>query len=112
MFHVLLMLTQAALAYFDLRRALLAVAVVFFLLNAGLTFVSVKLGVEYHGYGYALATLLTFAFAFIVTALRVGRLPYLTFIANNSALHALRVKRTQGNGDASDRHTSVQAQRA
>ena len=86
LFHVLLLLTQAALAYFDLRRALLAVTTVFFVLNAGLTALSVQFGEEYHGYGYGLAALLTFALAYVITASSLARLPYLTFVANNAAV--------------------------
>jgi len=111
LFHVLLLLTQAALAYFDLRRALLTVTALFLVLNAGFTIVSVWLGEEYHGYGYGLATFLTFAVAFVVTALRVGRLPYLTFIANNAALRSQRAERTAGYGDASAGQASAQPQR-
>lgn len=93
LFHVLLLLTQAALAYFDLRRTLLAITTVFLVLNAGLTLLTVHLGEEYHGYGYGLATLLTFAVSFAVTTMRVDRLPYLTFIANNAALRTRRAPR-------------------
>jgi uncharacterized membrane protein len=86
LFHVLLLLTQAALAYFDLRRELLFTTAVFLLLNAGLTGASVWLGEEYHGYGYGLATLLTFTLTLVIAIVRVAQLPYLTFIANNAAV--------------------------
>jgi uncharacterized membrane protein len=90
LFHMLLTLTQTVLAYLDLRRALLAVTTTFLVLNATLTFAATRLGAEYYGYGYALATLLTFMVSYAVVVLRVARLPYLTFIANNTAVRAPR----------------------
>lgn len=86
LFHMLLISALAVLAYFDLRAPLLCVTLAFFVLNAGLTAVSAMLGVEYHGYGYCLAALLAFALAYYLALTRVGRLPYLTFVANNPAL--------------------------
>jgi uncharacterized membrane protein len=87
-FHVLLILMLAVLAYFDLRRALLWVVSVFLVLNAGLTLASLRLSVEYQGYGYFLASLLTAAFALYLVVVNIVRLPFLTFVANNSALRA------------------------
>ena len=86
LFHMLLISALAVLAYFDLRASLLCVAVAFFALNAGLTAVSARLGVEYHGYGYCLAALLAFALAYYLASARVGRLVYLTFVAHNPAV--------------------------
>lgn len=86
LFHMLLIAALAVLAYFDLRAELLMVSGTFLVLNASLTAVSIVLGVEFHGYGYAIATLLTFALAYHLASSRVDRLLYLTFVANNPAL--------------------------
>ena len=86
LFQSLLLFTLVIISYFDLRRVLLAVTAVFFFLNATLTWVFIPLGVGYQGYGYFLATLLSFVFAYAMAARRISRLPYITFIANNPAL--------------------------
>lgn len=86
LFHALLLFVFVVIAYFDLRRVLLAVTIVFFALNAGLTLATVHLGPEYYGYGYFLGTLLTLLFAYFAVASRIARLPYLTFVANNPGL--------------------------
>lgn len=86
LFHALLMFVMVVIAYFDLRRVLLAVAVVFFVLNAALTLATLWLGPEYYGYGYFLGALLTLVFAYLAVAQRLARLPYLTFVANNPGL--------------------------
>lgn len=86
LFHVLLILMLSVLAYFDLQRALLKTATVFLALNAGLTLGSLGLSPEYQGYGYFMASLLSFAFALHTVAVHLERLPYLTFVGNNPAL--------------------------
>ncbi|TPG57706.1 hypothetical protein EAH89_09745 [Roseomonas nepalensis] len=86
LFHVMLLSTLVVVAYFDLRRVLLAVTAFFFLSNAGLTLAALWLGFGYDGYGYFLSTLATLIFALSLTIPRVLRLPYMTFIANNPGL--------------------------
>jgi uncharacterized membrane protein len=86
MFHVLLLAVMIAISYFDLRRLLLSVSMVFFLLNAGLTWGALWLGLGYHGYGYLMATLLSLIYAYSAAASCILRLPYMTFIANNRGL--------------------------
>jgi uncharacterized membrane protein len=74
------------LSYFDLRRELVRVTMVFFTLNAGLTWVTLWLGLGYEGYGYAGATLLSLIYAYSLVSSRIALLPYMTFIGNNRAL--------------------------
>ncbi len=85
-FHGLIIFLSTLLAYFDLRRLAIMIQVLFLLLNGGLTFVSVKLGFAFYGYGYFLACLFTFFVAFFVSARAFLNLPYLTFIKNNPSL--------------------------
>ena len=55
-------------------------------LNGGLTWVTLEMGFAWYGYGYFLASLLTFVLAYGLCAWNVGRLPYLTFVRNNSSV--------------------------
>ena len=50
---------MVVISYFDLRRVLVSVAVVFFTLNASLTIGVLWLGLGYVGYGYFVAALLS-----------------------------------------------------
>lgn len=93
-FHVLLMVCLSALAYFDRTRWMAAVAALFFALNAGLTAVGVGLGEAYHGWGYAVAALLSFAVAFYVASNTIARLPYMTFVASNPSVRSPQPPRT------------------
>jgi uncharacterized membrane protein len=86
LFHVLLLCVMVVLSYFDLRRELVRVTLVFFTLNAGLTSVTLWLGLGYEGYGYAGATLLSLIYAYSLVSSRIALLPYMTFIGNNRAL--------------------------
>jgi uncharacterized membrane protein len=86
LFQSLLLFTLVIISYFDLRRVLLAATAVFFFLNGTLTWVFIPFGVGYQGYGYFLATLLSFVFAYAMAARRISRLPYVTFVANNPTL--------------------------
>jgi uncharacterized membrane protein len=74
------------LAYFDLRRLVLAVYAVFLATNLGFTWATRAMGYPYYGYGYFMASLVTLVFAYVLTARSVQRLPYLTFVANNPSL--------------------------
>jgi uncharacterized membrane protein len=86
LFHVLLMFVGIVLAYFDLRKLMLMVQVVYLILNGLLTWVTLELGFAWYGYGYFLASLLTFVLAYGLCARNVGRLPFLTFVRNNSSV--------------------------
>jgi uncharacterized membrane protein len=88
LFNSLLMSLSAVLAYFDLRRRLLAVNLLFLGLNALLTAWSMSRGFAWYGYGYFLAALLSCVVAFALVSSSIARLPYLTFIGNNAALRA------------------------
>jgi len=86
LFQALMMFTTVILAYFDLRRLVLAVYVVFLATNLGFTWFTRSLGYPYYGYGYFLASLVTLVVAYVLTARSVARLPYITFVANNPSL--------------------------
>jgi uncharacterized membrane protein len=86
LFHALLMFATVILAYFDLRRRVLAVYLVFLATNLGFTWIARGLGYPYYGYGYFLASLVSLVFAYALTVRSVTRLPYITFVANNPSL--------------------------
>ncbi len=86
MFHGLIMFACILLAYFDLRRDMLMVNLIFFGLNAAFTAVTLNLGFPYYGYGYFLAALATFLFAYGLVARRLADLPYLTFVKQNQSV--------------------------
>jgi polysaccharide biosynthesis protein PelG len=87
LFHVLLLFAMVVLFYFDLRRILVIVALVFFATNGLFTYAQVALGLAYPGYGYFLASVVSLICAYAMTARALARLPYMTFIGNNPGLH-------------------------
>lgn len=86
LFHAFILFCGIILSYFDLRKRLLAVYLVYFVLNLVCTWVGREAGFVYYGYGYFLASLITFLVAYVLTASSVARLPYLTFVGNNPGL--------------------------
>lgn len=84
--HVLLLFLTIVLSYFDLRRKMLYVSLVFLVTNATFTYISAQMGFEYYGYGYFLSCLVTLLYAYAVTAHEVLRLPYLSFVLNNASV--------------------------
>ena len=75
------------IAYFDMREILLGVTGLFFLSNAILTVVFIPCGAAWTGYGYFLASLLSFTVAALASVWSIKRLPYMTFVANNPGIH-------------------------
>ena len=82
-FHVLIMLASIILTYLDLRRFNLALQLLFLVLNGVFTYISMRLGFSFYGYGYFLATLITFVASYVVVIYALRKLPYLSFIGNN-----------------------------
>jgi polysaccharide biosynthesis protein PelG len=66
--------------YLDKRREVLATVALLSVLNVLLSMVSLRLGVVFYGYGFALAILVTLAFALAVLERKLGRLEYETFM--------------------------------
>jgi polysaccharide biosynthesis protein PelG len=85
-FHTLLLFAMILIAYFDLRRILLGVTCLFFASNATFTLAFIPLGAPWTGYGYFLASLLSFIVACLASIWCIKRLPYMTFIANNPGI--------------------------
>lgn len=85
-FHVFHLFISVFLSYFDNRKGALTVAATFLVTNGLFTAISLKLGYPFYGYGYFLASLTTFLVSAVILESFVRKLPYNTFIANNTAL--------------------------
>ena len=85
-FHVLTMFLVIMLSYFDNRKASLFIQAVFMISNLLFSIISMKMGFTYYGYGYFMATLITFITAFIITMTYIARLPFHTFITTNTSV--------------------------
>ncbi|MEE9418824.1 MAG: exopolysaccharide Pel transporter PelG, partial [Desulfatiglandaceae bacterium] len=77
--QVLLALNIIILFYFDLRRTVLAVTTVFLVSNAGLSYVTTRLGIQFYGYGFTYACLVSLLFSFYLLNSKVRDLEYITF---------------------------------
>ena len=85
-FQVLLMAMMIILSYFDQRRIALRIQLFFLGSNALLTFISMRAGFRFYGYGYFIACLATFTVTFIALSRSLKSLPYQTFVLNNSSV--------------------------
>ncbi len=85
-FHALFLFVCVILSYFDLRRDLVRVNLVFLAANAGLTWAFLPLGYPFYGAGYFAAAMIAFLAAYLVLVARVRRLPYLTFVRQNASV--------------------------
>jgi len=86
LFHSFTMFSMIILSYFDVRMKVLAVATVFFLSNGILTWFSLAMGVAWYGWGYAVASMISFGVAYVLVARHISRLPYETFMVNNASI--------------------------
>ncbi len=78
--QILTLFLLILLAYFDYRIGAMMIQILFFVSNALFTFISMKMGFPYYGYGYFLSTLLTFVVAAIVVDNYDRKLPYNAFL--------------------------------
>ena len=78
--QVALLAVMNVFFYLDKRREVLITVTLLSLLNIGLSVLSLRLGVAYYGYGFALAMLITVVFALRMLEYKLGRLEYETFM--------------------------------
>lgn len=83
LFQVIFLYILIILIYFEVKREVLLLQFFFFLSNAVFSFISLKLGFPFYGYGYFFSTLLSMSGAYIFAIYKLRDLPYLTFIQNN-----------------------------
>ncbi|MFQ5849288.1 MAG: exopolysaccharide Pel transporter PelG [Candidatus Binatia bacterium] len=86
LFHFLFLYLTIILQYFDFRRVVLILQLVFLIANATLTMVSMKMGFVLYGFGYLLSCLLTFCVTYIVADHFLRQLPYETFVRHNPSI--------------------------
>jgi len=77
--QVLLALTIIILFYFDLRRPVLVVSSIFLISNAGLSFLTTRMGFQFYGYGYTFSCLISLILAFCILQDKIHNLEYITF---------------------------------
>jgi uncharacterized membrane protein len=85
-FHAIFLFLTIVLAYFDLRRQVLMVHMLFFALNALATAATLELGLAWYGYGYFVSCVIAACASAFITIQAVNRLPFMTFISNNPAV--------------------------
>ena len=86
LFHVMIMFLTILLSYFDNRKATLHIQFLFLLTNSIFTYISMKMGFEYYGYGYFLSCVTVFVVAAFTVAHYINKLPYHTFITSNTSV--------------------------
>lgn len=77
--QVMLSVAVIILFYFDLRKEVLAVTLVFLLTNAGLTYLTMQLGFTFYGYGYCYSCFISLMVAYYLVSKSVRDLEYITF---------------------------------
>lgn len=85
-FQLLFLLLTIVLSYLDLNRLGLYLHCGYFVSNAGLTWLTMRLGFPYYGYGYCAASILAFGAASLVTLRCLDQLPYHAFITGNASV--------------------------
>ena len=78
--QVALLAVMNVFFYLDKRREVLLTVAMLSVLNVGLTLLSLRLGVAFYGYGFALAMLITLVFALRMLEYKLSRLEYETFM--------------------------------
>ncbi|NPA82603.1 MAG: exopolysaccharide Pel transporter PelG [Epsilonproteobacteria bacterium] len=74
------MTMMALLFYIDKRIETLYLSIIFFVLNASLSYLSINLGPSYFGYGYAVSLLISFIIALLIVREKFARIDYETFM--------------------------------
>ncbi len=77
--QVMLSVSVIILFYFDLRKEVLFITLIFLISNAGLTLLSMKLGFTFYGYGYCYSCFISLMFAYYFVSKSVTDLEYITF---------------------------------
>jgi len=85
-FQILTLFLLVLLTYFDNRKACLLIQTVFLITNTLFTWISIKAGFAYYGFGYFLSAFVTFLTAAVIMTQYVSRLPFHTFITSNMSV--------------------------
>lgn len=90
-FQVLVLFSTIILSYFDCRRHNMWIFVFYLASNIILTLIFMQQGIAYYGYGFFLASALTFFVAASILASHVRKLPYHAFITSNNSVKQPKV---------------------
>jgi uncharacterized membrane protein len=85
-FHAMFLFLGIMLSYFELNRITLQLNILFLATNAGFTFLSMRAGLAWYGYGYLAAAVVTFVIGFLVLSRELNRLPYVSFVRANPSV--------------------------
>lgn len=85
-FQVLVLFSTIILSYFDCRRENMWIFIFYFLSNSVLTLICMQYGYPFYGYGFFLASALTFLLSAGILFAHVRKLPYHAFITNNNSV--------------------------
>jgi uncharacterized membrane protein len=85
-FQVLILFATIILSYFDCRRSNMWIFVFYLASNTILTLIFMQQGYPFYGYGFFLASALTFFLAAAILLSHVRKLPYHAFISNNNSV--------------------------
>ncbi len=89
-FHALAFFVMTFLNYFDLKKHVAMLSILFFSMNAIMTAVTGYLGYSWYGYGYFFSTLFVFLISLVILIREVNWLKYSCLIGNN--IESLEVK--------------------
>ena len=83
LFHTMTLFLIIILSYFDARLKILVISAIFLSANTGLSMLSLQWGFAWYGWGYAAASIVTFALSYLITIRHIDNLSYETFIMRN-----------------------------
>ncbi len=78
--QVVFLAVLTILFYLDYRALSLFLNLLFFVLNAALTLVSIRMGARFYGYGFALSLLVVTSIGIAILSRKLGRLEFETFM--------------------------------
>jgi polysaccharide biosynthesis protein PelG len=81
--QILSLFIMVILSYFDNRKGVLLIQIIFLITNALFTWLSLSFGLAYYGYGFFASALVTFLIAAIILERYTHELPYHTFVTQN-----------------------------
>lgn len=90
-FHLLMLAATVILSYFDCRRQVMWVYLLFLVVNVIATVITIQAGYAYYGYGYFLASLVSFIAAAGIMIAHLKNLLYHSFITNNLSVGDLEM---------------------
>jgi uncharacterized membrane protein len=85
--QVLSLFIMVLLSYFDYRKGVMLLQFLFFITNALFTWLTLRLGFPFYGYGFFASSLLTFLASAVMLEQHLRRLPYHTFVTQNIKRH-------------------------